>query len=63
MLWSVLCEWWQVEEACYFRRCFADFQELFSTGEGDHGEIAGGAVQEDGFNDTEGAGGGGLQMA
>ena len=28
------------------------FQELVSIGEGEHGEIAGGAVQEDGFNNT-----------
>ena len=47
-------EGWQVGrgEASYFRRYVSDFQRLVSVGEGDHGEIAGGAVQEGGFNNT-----------
>ena len=47
-------EVWQVGsgEANYFRRYVSDFPELVSIGEGEHGEIAGGAVQEVGFNNT-----------
>lgn len=47
-------EGWQVGsgKANYFRRYVSEFQELVSIGEGEHGEIAGGAVQEDGFNNT-----------
>ena len=39
-------------EANYFGRYVSDFQGLVSVGEGEHGEIAGGAVQEDWFNNT-----------
>ena len=51
-------EGWQVGswEHNYCRGYDGDFQQLDSIGEDEHGEMTGGTVQEEGFNNAEGAG-------
>lgn len=35
-----------------FRRYVGDFRELVAFGESEHGELAGGSAQEDGFSNN-----------